>query len=232
VPPSGIPQAVWVKFQPAGEGEVSTKLVARAGVFSDEAETTGMGVLEKLETVGGEGEGEGGTTGEPEQRFHIDVPNPHSFLGLGAKLHGYEASAVGDFVTHGIGLETKEDIYVNGVGEESRLWAQARKKVVIQSREEAVFSMAAEKHIMSAGEVSYLLGTKGVVIGAGFPLLKHDPLEPLGGEYEPTAADNWAYGFIAADMAVGLIMAGLSIKSIKDDWADTTPGRIAWEALG
>jgi hypothetical protein len=227
IPPSGMPQAVWVRFQPKGEGAAKATLSAAAAGFSDTASVTGTGVLEKLEDAGGEGEG-----GEPEQRFHIDVPNPHTFLGLGAKLHGYEASALSGFATNGIGLETKEDIYVNGMGPESRLWAQARKKVVIQSREESILSIAGDKHITSAGSVSYLLGTKGVLIGAGFPLLKHDPLEPLEGEYEPTSADNWGYGFIAMDIAVGVLMTGLSIKSLKDDWKETTWPRRIWEGIG
>jgi hypothetical protein len=224
VSPSGVGQAVWIRFRPNKEGRATATLKAQAGTFNDTCDLSGVGVA-VVEEVGDEAEGEGS---EPRQRFHVEVPSPHTYLGMGASLGEDSHMAL---AIDGVGLETEENIFINGVGEESKLFAQAVKNVVIQSVDESLYTSAKENNVMCAGEFSYVLGSKGVVIAAGLPL-RYNSLSPLDGTHDTTAPHTWAMGFAATDAIVGTMLTVLDGFRVAHEWKDMTKWGRGFEAFG
>jgi hypothetical protein len=208
VGPSGVAQAVWVRFRPTEEGSAAATLTATVGTFSDTCSLSGNGILEALDELDAE------DGGEPRQRFHVDVPNPHTYLGLGGSLGGQGHMALS---MNGVGLETEEDIFVNGMGGESKLFAQATSNVVIQSVKESLYTSAKENNVQCAGDFSYVMGTKGVVIASGLPA-SYDSLSPLDGTHDTDKPHEWAMGFASTDAIVGTLLTILDMYHLKHEW--------------
>jgi hypothetical protein len=223
VSPSAVGQAVWIRFRPTAEGTANATLTATVGTFSDSCTVTGKGVRETLDEDEVEGD-----DNNPQQRFYVDVPAPHTYLGLGASLGGQDFMAMS---MNGVGLETEEDIFVNGVGGESKLFAQVTSNVVIQSRNESLYTSAKENNVQCAGEFSYVMGSKGVVIAAGLPL-NYSSLSPLDGTHDTKAPHAWAMGFAATDAIVGTLLTALDGFRLAHEWKSIGPWGQAFEAFG
>jgi len=228
VPAAAVPQAVFVLFQPSSADPVPVvrKLRATVGTFSAECEITARGVAEEVAPEEPK-EDEKDKDLTAEQRFTIEVPEPKTLLAMGANLPSFH----GGLTMQGVGLETEKDVFVNGTGEESVLFAQATKKVVLQSLDESLYSMAKENNVQVAGELSYMLGSKGVVIAAGLPV-NYETLSPLGGTHDTGAPHRWAMAFAGVDAVVGTALAALEVHHLREEWDPHKGFRNAFGAVG
>lgn len=214
-------QAGAIRFR--GHGEVRIRLVG-----------TSINPIEVVSSHESGDEDQNPATAQTLNRFRLYVPTFDTQLVMGRRFAGLTGNAY-----NGCGLGTTGDIFVNAHGDESRLWMQAKKDVLLQSSSESVYTLAAKDNVIAGKGSASMMSGGGVLIVAGHgeePVSANgtDPPDIQGIKDLRKNRGTVATAFAALDGALSFIAAGRALYGIWQDRENVHNKRMqtALSALG
>lgn len=213
VPPTGVPVAVSLKFEPSAAQYYSANVSAGTGDLKVSLAATGKGSQDTVEDgVIQQTFSDDAATQQPSAatRFSVFVPEHSSRFNMG-KPSPADAGA-NPIKINGVGLTTTQKvlIYANGDKETSQVGVVAEGDVYIQSNKSDILSLSDGNNVMAAGGCAYTLGDGGVLIATTVdgPTSSGDddfPNADLSGDSSPLQAASAAAAFFsAADAFIAL----------------------------
>lgn len=230
-PAGPAPVPLLVQFTPTAAGAVGPiTLTVSSGSHTDSVTVSGTGyVIAPPSTVDETVDDYITSTGAgtDNQRFVINIPTPHTYLGLGKSLSDVSSPSKS---SDGVCISTVEDVYISATTATSTIHLDAGQHAILEAVGTANVH-ADGTAILSSDGGAYVLGIGGVVIAAGFGGNAHGGVGQFGVS-DTSTADTWGLAFTIVDIVVGAALTAMGIHSLINDWNDTPGPKCFLEGVG